>query len=115
MPEVRTLGLAGNLTDDREPFFILDGVEYSMPRKIPSRITLQFLEEMKQGLSEVELTAWVLDEVLGDGAYAALRDSDSVSNEELAWVFDQVGERILGELEKSQGKSRNGTRRSAGS
>ena len=111
--EVRVLGGAGNLSEDREPFFILDGTEYSIPKKIPSRVALQVLEKMEDGDSD--LTQFLLDEVLGGGAYDALRESDSVSMEELGWVFTQVNERALGELEKAQGKSRNGSRRSAGS
>ena len=111
--EVRTLGLAGNLLEDREPFFFLDGREFTIPRKIPSRIGLQALEKMEAG--DEDLTGWLLDEVLGGGAYDALRGSDSVSMAELGWVFEQVTERAIGELEKSQGKSRNGSRRSGGS
>ena len=115
MPEVRKLGTGGNLLDDREPFFELDDVEYTLPKKIPSSVTLRFLEEMERGVTESELMTWALDEIIGEGVYDALRNSDTVSNEELAWVIDQVGERVMGELEKNQGKSRNDTRRSAGS
>ena len=109
--EVRALGQQGNLLEDREPFFTLDGEEYTIPKRIPSRIALQVLEKMEAGDSD--LTQFLLDEVLGGGAYDALRDS--VSMAELGWVFNQVSERALGELEKAQGKSRNGSRRSAGS
>lgn len=115
MPEVRKLGTGGNLLDDREEFFELDGVTYTLPKKIPSNVTLRFLEEMERGVTEAELMAWALDEIIGQDVYAALRESVSVSNEELVWVMDQVGERVMGELEKNQGKSRNGSRRSAGS
>ena len=111
--EVRALGQQGNLLEDREPFFTLDGEEYTIPKRIPSRIALQVLEKMEAGDSD--LTQFLLDAVLGGGAYDALRDSDSVSMAELGWVFTQVNERALGELEKAQGKSRNGSRRSAGS
>lgn len=111
--EVRQLGQQGNLLETREPFFELDGNTYTIPLKIPSRIALQVLEKMEAGDSD--LTQFLLDEVLGGGAYDALRDSDSVSMAELGWVFEQVNERALGELEKAQGKSRNGSRRSAGS
>jgi hypothetical protein len=115
MPEVRKLGTGGNLLEDREDFFELDGVTYTLPRKIPSSVTLRFLEELEAGVSEAELMAWALDEIIGEGVYKALRDSDRVSNDELVWVMDQVGDRVMGELEKNQGKSRNGSRRSAGS
>jgi hypothetical protein len=111
--EIKILGLDGNLLQDREPFFELDGEQYTIPKKIPSRVALQVLEKMEAG--DADLTQFLLDEVLGEGAYDALRDSDSVSMAELAWVFEQVNERALGELEKAQGKSRNGSRRSAGS
>ena len=112
--EARTLGTAGNLTEDREPFFVLDDVEYTLPRKVPSRIALQFLEMQSEGLDS-ELVPWIINQVVGNGAYEALRDSDSVDTEELVWVFEQVSERVTGGLEKAQGKSGNGTRRSAGS
>lgn len=111
--EVRKLGQGGNLTEDREPFFELDGETYTLPKQIPSRITLQFLEvERENPAGSIQ---WLIDEVLGEDTYDALRGSDSVTGEELMWVFEQLGERVAGPLEKARGKSRNGSSRSGGS
>jgi hypothetical protein len=115
MSESRKLGVNKHLLAEREPFFELDDVEYTLPKKIPGKITLDFLEMQRDNLPDSELVPWLLDEIVGDGTYDALHESETVDAEELGWVFEQIAKRITGELEKARGKSRNGSSRSAGS
>jgi hypothetical protein len=89
--------------DKREPLFSIDDREYTIPVEVPGNITLQALERVRQD-GEGPTTAWLLELMLGDDGYRALRECSSVSRQNLAAIGAVVSAKVLGDLEDVAGK-----------
>jgi hypothetical protein len=89
--------------DKREPLFTIDEAEYTIPVEVPGNITLQALESLRQH-GEAHTTAWLLELMLGEDGYRALRQCPSVTRANLAQIGAVVSAKVLGDLEDVTGK-----------
>jgi hypothetical protein len=98
---------------EREPLFYLDDeetgepVEYTIPKKIPANITIQYLRDCANDGQEVALGK-AMRVVLGEDAMDALADSESVTDENMTAIMAIVEKKLMAQMKKSLGKSRNG-------
>ena len=99
---------------DYEDFFSIDGEMFQIRKFIPPSLSLKALSLIREQ-GEAAVIPWMFDEVCSEGAYEALEGCESLRPEQLKAVVNHVNDRVVGQLEKSLGKSRNGSRRSAGS
>ena len=99
--------------EDYEDFFSIDDEMYQIRKVIPSTLSLKALRIIREE-GESAFIPWMFDEICSEGAYRALEDCESISAEQLQQVVRHVEKRVLGPLEKAQGKSSHASWRSAG-
>lgn len=87
----------------REPFFTLDGVEYTIPEMIGGEVSLQALERFRSE-PELAVIAWMMETVIGKDAWKALRNAKGLDAADLASVIEAVRTKVMGTLEDA-GKS----------
>jgi hypothetical protein len=104
--EPRVIG-AEKRDQERVPFFVIDDVTYYVPKVVPRNISIKALEIFRDE-GEMAIASWLCQEVLGEEAYAALRDCEDLTDEDLRFVFDELTTRALGPLEKALGKRKSG-------
>jgi hypothetical protein len=104
--EPRVIG-AKKRDQELVPFFEINDVTYYVPKVVPRNISIKALEIFRNE-GDMAIANWLCMEVLGAEAYEALRDCEDMTDEDLAWVFDELSTRALGPLEKALGKRRNG-------
>ena len=97
-----------------EDFFCIDDEWFQIRKVVPKTVSLKALRIIEQK-SEAAVIPWMFDEICSPGAYDALAGCESISSTQMDAVIKIVEDAVLGSLEKSRGKSRNGTQRSAGS
>lgn len=100
MIEIKTNPAA---VDEREPFFSLDGVEYTIPKMIGGEIAIEALHRFRTE-PELAVVAWMMETVIGKDAWSALRTAKGLDPKDLAAVIEAVREKTMGVLEE-QGKS----------
>jgi hypothetical protein len=88
---------------EREPFFTLDGVEYTIPKVIGAELALQALERFRTE-PELAVIAWMMEAVIGKDAWKALRNAKGLDPKDLAAVIEAVRERTMAPLDDA-GKS----------
>jgi hypothetical protein len=88
--------------DKREPLFYVDDVEYTIPVKVPGSVSLEAMERFRQ-YGDAAASPWLMELVLGEDGYAALRRS-GVEKEDLAKIGKVVRDRVFGGLEDEPGK-----------
>ncbi|MGC5562813.1 hypothetical protein ACPYPG_08220 [Streptomyces sp. FR-108] len=97
-----TIGGKAKAVVEKVTLFILDDIEYQIPKKVDPRVGLDYAEALTEGVDPQVGQLRVLKELLGDDAYAVLRDREKVSAEEFEAVVDLVGRLALGGSESSK-------------
>jgi len=92
--------------EERVPLFFIGDDEYTIPKKIPRGVALQYLRHVSEVGHEVA-TAPLLIRVLGEDAYLALEQSKAMTGEQLEQIVDIIIKQALGEQEK-EGKAQRG-------
>lgn len=95
--------------EEREPFFYLDDVEYTIPKHIAPSVTLRFMDRAADG--EMAAVGWLMRELLGDDAMDALEESGSITDEQMATLMDYIQKKVLAASRKQLPNSRRGSRR----
>lgn len=88
--------------DEGIPVFSVDGEVYTMPSVISANFALEVLDRLRTE-SETQLIGWMLEEVLGEEAYAALRAIPNLKPEQLSAIMDHVSEHVHGALNSISG------------
>lgn len=96
--------------DEREVFFILDGVEYTIPKRIKPATTLRLLD-LAASQGEAAASGWLIRDLLGDDAVDALQESDSVTDEQMATLWGYIEKKVLAARRAQLGNGRGGSRR----
>lgn len=91
------------LATEKEPLFSLDGTVFEVPKVIGAEIALEALERFRSE-PELAVIAWMMEEVLGKGAWKALRSAKGLDPKDLASVIEAVREKTMAVIEE-QGKS----------
>jgi hypothetical protein len=93
--------------EEREPFFYLDEVEYTIPKRLAPSLTLRFMDQVAER-GEAAAIGWVMRELLGDDAMDALEESDSITDEQMAKLMGYVQKKLVAAGKKHLGNSRSG-------
>lgn len=91
---------------ERVPLFYIGDDEYTIPKHIPKGVALQYLRQAAEIGHELA-TAPLLIRVLGEAAYTALEESETLDDDQLERIVDIIIKQALGEQEK-EGKARRG-------
>lgn len=84
--------------EEREPFFSLDGTEYTIPKMIGGEISTQALQRLRTE-PEYAVIGWMMETVLGKEAWRALRNAKGLKPEDLAAVIEGVRMKVMGPLD----------------
>lgn len=90
-----------------QPLFYLDDEEYCIPVEFPTNVALQYLRQARVNGENVAL-GWLLEEILGEDAYAALMNYRGLRPEHLDHINTVVGQLALGSLDTPKGRSATG-------
>jgi hypothetical protein len=96
--------------EEREPFFDLDGVEYTIPKHIKPATTLKLLD-LAASQGEAAASGWLMRELLGDDAVDALQESDAITDDQMAVLWGYIEKKMLAARRKQLGNGRGGSRR----
>lgn len=87
--------------------FELDGTVYSIPGSVPTNKALRYAHISRtQGLEAA--VDYMLETLLGEEGYAALRDFDDLEEDDLAAIIKQASKVMQGALEAPKGKRKSG-------
>jgi hypothetical protein len=87
--------------------FSIDGIVYTMPAKVGTNVSLQYLRMVRTQGQEVAL-GWLLERVIGEDAYEALMNCDGLTPDALAQVMEVVRQHTMGAVEAPKGSSKRG-------
>lgn len=88
---------------ETEPLFSIDGVVYEIPKRISGSVALAFLSKAKD-FGEMIALAWLVEEVMGAEAHAALTACKTVTGPQMAAVITVIKDRTLAAVEDIQGE-----------
>jgi hypothetical protein len=114
MPHAPVVIETTEVDQEYEDLFSIDGEWYQIRKTIPQSISLKALRVIEKK-GEAAVVPWMFDEVCTEGAFDALAECESITESQMRAVVKIVEDAVMGSLEKTRGKSRNGTQRSAGS
>lgn len=84
--------------DERIPVFYLDGVEYTIPKRVNMSIGLRFIRDRAKYGSDVAIVN-LMEEMLGQEAYEALLNYDGVTEEDFEQITMILSRAAMGKLE----------------
>jgi hypothetical protein len=85
----------------RRPLFYVDEMEFTVPVDVPAGYALEAIEKMAEAGSDALATRWLMMEILGKDAYAALlANSYRVTKPEMAQIQGAIRELVFGETEE---------------
>jgi len=96
--------------EKRVPLFTIDGVEYSMPAEPPAFVVLAYLKTVREKGDDVAAYE-LLENMLGEEAYEALRNCKTATVSDLAAITRIVGEHSVGAIAAGRGNSRGARRK----
>lgn len=102
MITITTTGQAKDWRNDREPLFSIDGVEYTIPKSIPTNVGLKAMRRVAE-LGEIAGTQWLLVYLMGQDAWDALEKCEDLTREDLGAIQEVVRRKAFGDQE-AEGK-----------
>lgn len=97
------LGGGGAPAVDTEPLFELDGVTYSIPKRVGANVALRVMARFEQA-GEVSAQIHMLRTVLGAEAFDALMGCDDLTPEQFEAISDRVQDLVLSSAKSAAGK-----------
>lgn len=89
--------------EERIPVFVIDGVEHTIPRRLPAGDTIRMLEVI--ALRGPVAGAWEMVKLaLPEESINALIGSRHVTHEQVKSIFDRIGRMYMGQVEDLTGK-----------
>lgn len=89
--------------EERVPLFYIGDDEYTIPKKIPPGVALQFMREAREHGRELA-AAPLLIRVLGEDAYGALEQSRELDEDQMEWIITKVLDLALGRKQGGKAK-----------
>lgn len=86
------------------PLFKLDGHVYTIPANPPAGFALKYLSALKHGVQPDAAAGQLLEDMLGEAAFAAMATSPKVKITDFATVMEIVKTRVLGPALDALGK-----------
>lgn len=80
---------------EREPFFYIDDVEYTIPKVISPAVAMRFMDRLADGIGEERAVALLLREVLGKEAVAALGRAEGMTGEDMVNIVTIVRDKAM--------------------
>lgn len=93
--------------------FEIDGEMYQIPAKPMINMVLKYLN-MARKESQDNAVGWLLEQMVGEEAYAALMDFDDLTSDQLKTIMMVVEEVAMGALENPTKPSRPARKKSRG-
>lgn len=87
---------------ERDPLFYIDGVEYTIPSKVPASLGLRYLRVLREE-GAAEAAGEMLERVLGTETYDALMECEAVDDEQMQRIMRIVEHKVMGQLESTTG------------
>lgn len=90
---------------EREPFFSIDGQEYTIPVEgaVPPALGLQALDRARhEGAPAAEV--WAMEQLVGAAAWRALRTCPDITADQMRAIMKIIRDRALGPVELDEGK-----------
>lgn len=84
--------------EERIPLFIIDGVEYTVPKRPRPNVGLKFMRVLKAEGQEVA-AAGLLEDMLGAEGFKALSECEELTEEDFEQVMNLVQKLALGNKE----------------
>ena len=84
--------------DDRIVVFTLNGVDYSIPRRVNMSIGLRFIRDRARFGSDVAIVN-LMEEMLGEDGYNALLSYDGVTDKDFETITEVLSRAAMGKLE----------------
>jgi hypothetical protein len=100
--------------EDRVPVFEIDGTTYTMATKVRTNQGLQYLHLARTRGTEMAID-YAMEITLGQEGFAALREFEDLSDEDLAAIIEKATGILAGAVEGPKGKPKSGSRKSRGS
>lgn len=89
--------------EEREPLFTLDGVEYTIAKRIPPNQFMAYLRDLRDGDSAEAAQAKLLDRLIGRRAMNALAECRTLRPEHLKALMKVVAEKAADAAEEYGG------------
>jgi hypothetical protein len=99
MIEIKSTGQAKDWRADREPLFSIDGVEFTVPRQVPTNVGLKAMRRVAE-LGEAAGTQWLMVFILGQDGWDALEKCDDLTRGDLEAIQTVVREKVFGSQEE---------------
>ena len=97
-PRVLRFVSAAEEPEEREPLFYIDDREYTIPKVMRTNDALDCLHVFRtQG--ELFATDYLLEKLLGEEAYTALRSYKGLTSDDLKQIVEVATERMMGAAE----------------
>lgn len=96
--EVLRLTTSKKREEERVPLFYIDDREYTIPRRPRMNIALQFMHIAREQNGDAAMD-YLLEKLLGEEGYRALRDYDDLEPEEFRQITAIAYKLTLGALE----------------
>lgn len=106
-PEIISLKTQPAAEVERRDLFEIDDVMYSIPVKVAVNKALKYLHIARMQGTEAGVD-YMLGLLLGEEGYAALRNFDDLTEDDLAAVIKACEKVMAGAVENPKGKRKNG-------
>ena len=100
--KISTGGTAAAL--DREPFFYIDDVEYTIPKEVPANTFIAYLDDLAKTGSEQVSQAKLLTALIGPDAMNALATCPYLSGDDMGQLLAAVADKVTRASAKYAGK-----------
>lgn len=84
--------------EERVPLFYIDDREYTIPKRPRMNVALQFMHLARERNDSAAMD-YLLEKLLGEEGYKALRDYDDLTSEQFQQITDVATRLTLGALE----------------
>ncbi|MFE9125009.1 hypothetical protein ACFYOF_06235 [Streptomyces sp. NPDC007148] len=91
--------------EDRVALFSIDGEVYTVPRRVPQGIALEFLRIGREHGEQVAAVR-LLERLLGPEAYSALEQCPTLDDQQMQKILDMAQKIAFGKAEVKGGKAR---------
>lgn len=112
MPPIQPVRIdtSQEVEEKREPIFYIDDTEYTIPVKIPARMTVKYLNDVYEHGEEYAIASSMRD-ILGGDAMEALAECEHVGDEQMEQIMAVVEKKLMASAKKTTGKSSRGPRK----
>jgi hypothetical protein len=84
---------------DREPLFSIDGVEYTIPKAVPTNVGLKAMDHLAR-VSEPEGVRYIMILMLEKEGWDALQGADGLEEADLRTIQEIIRKKVFGDTDQ---------------